>query len=61
MPKCNYGKRDEQAWFIALLGVNVNLGNISLDDVIPLETLKIWLRGDTFTQFTPETGDHKNR
>lgn len=47
----------QQAWFIALLGSNVNLGNIAPDDVIPLETLRIGLRGDTFKQFIPETGD----
>ena len=44
----------QQAWFIDLLGANVNLGNISPDDVIPLETLRIGLRGDTFKQFMPK-------
>lgn len=44
----------QQAWFISLLGANVNLGNIAPDDVIPLETLRIGLRGDTFKQFLPE-------
>lgn len=46
--------KSQQAWFIALLGPNVNLGNVSPDDVIPLETLRIGLRGDTFKQFMPQ-------
>ncbi|ANH80844.1 phosphosulfolactate synthase [Niabella ginsenosidivorans] len=45
--------KSQQAWFISLLGPNVNLGNIAPDDVIPLETLRIGLRGDTFKQFIP--------
>ena len=45
--------KSQQAWFISLLGSNVNLGNIGPDDVIPLETLRIGLRGDTFKQFMP--------
>jgi phosphosulfolactate synthase len=46
--------KSQQAWFIKLIGANVNLGNISHDDVIPLETLRLGLRGDTFFQFLPE-------
>jgi phosphosulfolactate synthase len=49
--------KSQQAWFIALLGANVNLGNISPDDVIPLETLRLGLRGDTFKQFMPKAGE----
>jgi phosphosulfolactate synthase len=44
----------QQVWFIKLLGENVNLGNISYDDVIPLETLRLGLRGDTFFSYLPE-------
>jgi phosphosulfolactate synthase len=48
-------QKSQQAWFIKLLGPNVNLGNISYDDVIPLETLRLGLRGDTFFQhITPQ-------
>jgi phosphosulfolactate synthase len=43
-------QKAQQAWFIKLLGPNVNLGNIAHDDVIPLETLRLGLRGDTFFQ-----------
>jgi phosphosulfolactate synthase len=44
-------KKPQQVWFIKLLGANVNLGNIAWDEVIPLETLRIGLRGDTFHDF----------
>lgn len=37
----------QQVWFIRQLGSNVNLGNIPLDDVISLETLRCGLRADT--------------
>jgi phosphosulfolactate synthase len=43
----------QQAWFIKLLGPNVNLGNIASNDVIPLECLRLGLRGDTFFDFLP--------
>lgn len=43
----------QQAWFIKLLGPNVNLGNIAYNDVIPLECLRLGLRGDTFFDFLP--------
>jgi phosphosulfolactate synthase len=46
--------KSQQVWFIKLLGNNVNLGNISPDDVIPLETLRLGLRGDTFFSFLPK-------
>ncbi len=46
--------KGQQVWFIKLLGANVNLGNIGHDEVIPLETLRIGLRGDTFFQYLPD-------
>jgi phosphosulfolactate synthase len=39
-----------QAWFIKRLGPAVNLGNIPPDEVIPLETLRRGLRGDTLRE-----------
>ncbi|MGD9978609.1 MAG: phosphosulfolactate synthase [Bacteroidales bacterium] len=45
--------KSQQAWFIKLLGANVNLGNIATNEVISLETLRLGLRGDTFFQFLP--------
>ena len=47
-------KKPQQVWFIKLLGHNVNLGNIAPNDVIPLETLRAGLRGDTFFSWLPE-------
>lgn len=46
--------KNQQVWFIKLLGNNVNLGNIAPAEVIPLETLRLGLRGDTFFQFLPQ-------
>jgi len=48
-------KKPQQVWFIKLLGPNVNLGNIAWDEVIPLETLRIGLRGDTFFNYLKRT------
>jgi phosphosulfolactate synthase len=39
-----------QAWFIKQFGSEVNLGNIPPDEVIPLETLRLGLRGDTLKE-----------
>ena len=39
-----------QAWFIKEFGPEVNLGNIPPEEVIPLETLRLGLRGDTLKQ-----------
>jgi phosphosulfolactate synthase len=44
-------KKDQQIYFIEKLGANVNLGNIAPDAVIPLECLRLGLRGDTFHNF----------
>jgi phosphosulfolactate synthase len=45
--------KSQQAWFIQHFGANVNLGNIAPNEVIPLETLRLGLRGDTFFRFLP--------
>ena len=45
--------KSQQTWFIKNFGANVNLGNIAPNDVIPLETLRLGLRGDTFFDFLP--------
>ena len=41
----------QQLYFIELIGCNVNLGNIAPSEVLPLETMRIGLRGDTFHLF----------
>jgi len=43
--------KTQQVWFIELFGANVNLGNIAPHEIIPLETLRLGLRGDTFFTF----------
>lgn len=44
----------QQVWFVKMQGSDVNLGNIAPDLVIPLECLRLGLRGDTFFDFLPE-------
>lgn len=55
-------KKPQQVYFIKLFGANVNLGNIPENDVIPLECLRIGLRGDTFFDFLPSevSAEYKN-
>ncbi len=47
-------QKPQQVYFLKLFGSNVNVGNIGVDDVIPLETLRLGLRGDTFFTFLPD-------
>ncbi len=47
-------KKPQQVYFIKQFGPNVNLGNIAENEVIPLECLRIGLRGDTFFEFLPK-------
>lgn len=44
-------QKAQQVWFIKMLGANVNLGNIAPNEVVSLETIRLGLRGDTFTYF----------
>ncbi len=46
--------KSQQVWFIKHFGANVNLGNIAPGEIIPLETLRLGLRGDTFLDFLPD-------
>jgi phosphosulfolactate synthase len=41
-------QKDQQLYFLELIGCNVNLGNIAPTEIIPLEAMRIGLRGDTF-------------
>lgn len=41
-------QKGQQLYFLELIGCNVNLGNIAPSEVIPLEAMRIGLRGDTF-------------
>ena len=42
--------KSSQAWFVKHFGPSVNLGNIPPEEVIPLETLRLGLRGDTLKE-----------
>ena len=44
-------QKAQQLYFLELIDCNVNLGNIAPNEVIPLETMRIGLRGDTFNLY----------
>ena len=46
-----------QAWFVKQFGPDVNLGNIPPEEVIPLETLRLGLRGDTLKEVLAHGSD----
>jgi phosphosulfolactate synthase len=50
--------KSSQAWFIKHFGADVNLGNIPPEEVIPLETLRLGLRGDTLKEVLLSDGEH---
>ena len=50
-------QKAQQLYFIELIGANVNLGNIAPTELIPLETMRIGLRGDTFHLFLDKSGE----
>lgn len=47
-------QKGQQVYFVKLVGSNVNLGNIAPNELIPLETIRLGLRGDTFSTFLPD-------
>lgn len=44
-------KKEQQFYFLQLVGCNVNLGNIAPTEVIPLEAMRVGLRSETFQLF----------
>jgi phosphosulfolactate synthase len=40
-------RRHQQTWCIKRFGPNVNIGNVALEDIVNLETLRLGLRADT--------------
>lgn len=46
--------KNQQVYFIKLVGSNVNLGNIAPNEILALEALRLGLRGDTFFEFLPD-------
>lgn len=49
-------QKAQQVYFLELLGANVNLGNLAPAEMIPLESMRIGLRGDTFELFLTKNG-----
>lgn len=54
-------QKHQQVWFIKLFGANVNLGNIAPNEMIPLECLRLGLRGDTFFENIPKDIEERLR
>ncbi len=44
-------RKDQQLYFLQLIGANANLGNIQPSEVIALEAMRVGLRGDTFSLY----------
>lgn len=44
-------QKAQQLYFFELIGCNVNLGNIAPAEVIPMEAMRVGLRGDTFNLY----------
>lgn len=49
-------EKEQQLYFIKLLGCNANLGNIEPKEVIALEAMRVGLRGDSFDFFLSDNG-----
>ena len=49
-------RKDQQVWFLRRFGPEVNFGNISPEDVLSLETLRLGLRADTVQRLGPGSG-----
>ncbi|MBK6977581.1 MAG: phosphosulfolactate synthase [Cytophagaceae bacterium] len=54
-------QKSQQVYFVKLVGQNVNLGNIAPNEIIPLETIRLGLRGDTFSTFLSDDIKQKYR
>ena len=46
-----------QTYFVRRIGPDVNLGNIAITDVVPLETIRLGLRSETLLDFEPGSPD----
>lgn len=44
-------QKTHQVYLLSILGPEVNLANIALSDIVPLETLRLGLRSDTLNMF----------
>jgi phosphosulfolactate synthase len=48
-------RKSQQAWLIRRLGPTANLGNVRVEDVLGVETLRLGLRADTFVPCPAES------
>jgi phosphosulfolactate synthase len=46
-------RENQQAWFVAAFGADVNLANVAPADALGLETLRLSLRADTVAASSP--------
>ncbi|MEX0638862.1 MAG: phosphosulfolactate synthase [Balneolaceae bacterium] len=54
-------RKEQQVWFIRKFGSNVNLANVQPMEVIPVETLRLGLRGDTLFDFYSVDQEQSNK
>ncbi|MGA7835085.1 MAG: phosphosulfolactate synthase [Acidimicrobiales bacterium] len=52
---------DLQTYFVGRVGTNVNLGNIAVSDIVPLETIRLGLRSETLLVFESRDSDALER
>jgi phosphosulfolactate synthase len=52
-------QKAQQVYFLELLDANANFGNIAPAEVIPLESMRVGLRGDTFSLFLDKAAKAK--
>ncbi len=48
--------KSQQVWLIEYLGPGVNLGNVPIEEVLPLETSRLGLRADTAARLSVSVG-----
>lgn len=53
--------KNQQLYFLSLIGQDVNLGNIGPNDIIALEAMRVGLRGDSFFLFLDGEGAARNK
>jgi len=49
-------RKDQQLYFLMLIGANANLGNVNPTEVVALEAMRLGLRGDSFNLFLDKQG-----
>lgn len=49
-------RKDQQLYFLTLIGANANLGNVNPSEVVALEAMRLGLRGDSFHLFLEKQG-----